>query len=77
MCIALHYATHSADLVTATMRVRLWCAPRYFYSRPELASMFVVNNDLEISPDRTFEKLNKCLLSLPVRSFGIDVKLFL
>lgn len=36
---------------------------RYFYARPELVSMFVVNNDLEISPYRTFEKLNKCLLS--------------
>jgi hypothetical protein len=39
---------------------------RYFYARPELVTMFVVNNDLEISPDRTFDKLNKCLLSIEV-----------
>ncbi len=42
------------------------CGHRYFYARPELVSMFVVNNDLEISPYRTFEKLNKCLLSFEV-----------
>ena len=39
---------------------------RYFYARPELASMFVVNNDLEISPDRTFDKLHRCLMSIEV-----------
>ena len=40
---------------------------RYYYARPELQSMFVVNNDLEISPFRTFEKLNNCLQSIQVR----------
>jgi hypothetical protein len=39
---------------------------RYFYARPELVSMFVVNNDLEVSPYRTFEKLNRCLQSIQV-----------
>ena len=40
---------------------------RYYYARPELQSMFVVNNDLEISPFRTFEKLNHCLRNIEVR----------
>jgi hypothetical protein len=42
---------------------------RYFYARPELQSMFVVNNDVQISPKRTFEKMNKCLQSVEVRAF--------
>jgi hypothetical protein len=40
---------------------------RYFYARRELQSMFVVNNDLEISPFRTFEKLDHCLMNLQVQ----------
>jgi hypothetical protein len=39
---------------------------RYFYARPELASLFIVNNDIQISPDRTFEKLHNCLMRIEV-----------
>ena len=40
---------------------------RYFYARPELQSMFVVNNDIEVSPYKTFSKLNNCLQGIEVR----------
>jgi hypothetical protein len=44
---------------------------RYFYARSELQTMFVVNNDIQISPYRTFEKLNRCLQSVEVRTLYI------
>jgi hypothetical protein len=39
---------------------------RYYYARPELDTMMLMNNDLQISTKGTFRKLNRCLHSFEV-----------
>ena len=34
---------------------------RYFYARPELKSLWLLNNDVQVSPYGTFSKLDRCL----------------
>lgn len=41
----------------------------YFHLRPELISMFVMNNDLQVSPFGTFTRFNRCIQSIPVSVF--------
>ena len=40
----------------------------YFHLRPELISMFVMNNDLQVSPFGTFTRFNRCIQSIQVKT---------
>ena len=48
--------------LTAMMNV----AWRYFYHRPELDTMHLLNNDLQIATKNTFAKLNRCMHNIEV-----------
>ena len=43
----------------------------YFHLRPELISMFVMNNDLQVSPFDTFTRFNRCIQSIQVCHWGL------